>query len=236
MKQKIFAVLFVLLATTASAQEKDLALWLSAGAKAALNNKFALSVEGVMRVNDNISRLRKGYVEAELSYDLNKYFELAFGYRYESTNETELYYSNEHDLIGDLSLDYSWNRFSFGMRNRYQLKYKEVFSSEKGMLADNIYRNRISVEYNVKGIKIAPYINYELFYKMNRFEERLINKQRFALGIAYRPKKKHKFKVYYLVEDECNVASPVRTNVIGVDYTFYFKKRTKKSDDLDDNL
>jgi hypothetical protein len=165
--------------------------WVGYSLNLNLPKKITLSFAIEQRFEDGLSEIDKNFLQSELSYQSNKYFEVGGLYRatWESEEERML---NRYSVF--FNLKYKKGRFKLSNRNLLQASVRS-YNGESSIR----YRNKTKVKYKLtKNFK--PYISYEMFY---RFDERnMISNNRVTLGSVYTFNKNWDVKLFYLLEQE----------------------------------
>jgi hypothetical protein len=118
-----------------------------------------------------------------------------------------------HNFVFDATGKTDYLRFDGSLRLRFTNDYDagdipwETF----------YFRPRVKVKYNIRKVKIDPYVSYELFYniKNNNFF-----KGRFDIGLNRDFGKYHEIGLYYRLQDYYSARNSV--NILGIDYGFKF--------------
>jgi hypothetical protein len=126
----------------------------------------------------------------------------------------------------------SIGKFKFSIREQFQRTIKD----ERDRIKDNgkydhyninpewYWRNRIKVAYNIPKCPITPSFSFEAFFQLNNSDGNQFDKLRYTLSVDYKLHKRHKFQVYGLIDQKINVETPVNRYIIGLGYTYSFKK------------
>ena len=86
------------------------------------------------------------------------------------------------------------------------------------------WRNRIKLLYNIPNCPFNPSAYFESYYYLNDPDGNSFSKLRFDLSLNYKLSKHHRFELYGLIDKEVNEINPVTTWIIGLEYTYVFKK------------
>lgn len=163
-------------------------------------------------------------LEGGLSYKAFKYLTVAGYYRFEEEwdykKKSGAYKGkNSYNRVAfDLKSGFDFLRFSLQGRVRYA---REL---DAGSNATEL-RYRAKVDYNIKGIKLNPFISVELFNdkSVTDLEKegisgglKDINKIRYTGGLAYSINKKNEVSAFYRLQD--NRVKDETTNIIGLSF------------------
>lgn len=224
--------LIALLTTTLAYSQttNDFGIWTSLGLEKKLG-KWDLGTEFELRTMDNTSKINRVSLQFDASYALWKPLKVGLSYQFIDFNDTK--YSDFQPryrfslfATGSQKLGH----FNFSLRERLQLTTKDESDRIKSSGAIDTYkinpawiwRNRLKVSYNIPHCKLSPYGSVETFYQLNNPDGNVFDDLRYTIGLNYVLKKKHKFDLYYLIDNEINVKDPVRRFVVGVGYTYSF--------------
>lgn len=244
MKKKLFAICLLTLSfPSAWAQSDDFGIWSSIEAKKKLLPGLDAALEGEFRTSDGLKSVERWAVSPSLSYRVFPFLKADMGYTFiykraeaETTkkgNYIPAYWTPRHRFSFSLTGKYTWNRWEFSLRERYQFTRRTALSVPKydgddgSRKADeiidakskNVLRSRLQVAWDLRKSPFTPYASCELYHDMgNRWE---LEKTRWTIGTEYKVNKKHSFDLYYRYQ---NHADDDETNghVLGVGYKFKF--------------
>ena len=127
----------------------------------------------------------------------------------------------------------SIKRLSISYRSRVQSRYSGLYSSDFGSVPSNYWRNKINLQYNLKGKlkKLTPSLSSELFYPLNGQVQNYPDAYRVRISAQYKIKKRRYLKLFYMLEQEINKKNTLSAYIIGVGFNYQFKnkKKTDKS-------
>jgi len=191
-------------------QRKDLQLWTSVGIKQRIGEHWQWRLVQGFRFDNNISQKKNFLTEATLVYRFRKDLRLAGLYRFSNRNEFE---SDRHRFGAKLYYSKDLNRFSLSGRLYYQ---HEI---ETSRLAENQLRSRISVSYDIKKLKVNPYIAAEHFYEFHHKGNETAA-MRYTAGADIELTKKLGMTVYYRFQNQLNRADPLHSNILGLHLSY----------------
>ena len=172
---------------------------------------FEFSIIPEFRLQDDFT-MDEYILEGKLGYDPFKFLEFSTSYRY-NTNVKNNGNEVSHNIVFDVTGKTDYKRFDGSLRLRF------TNDSESGDIPwETFYfRPRAKLKYNIKKVKIDPYVCYELFYniKLNEFF-----KGRFDIGISRDFGKHHAIGLYYRLQDYFSIRNSI--NILGIDYGFKF--------------
>ncbi len=219
-KQKILIIFIITYSSVAYAQEEDMELWTGIQIEENITKKLKTSFEQEFRFNENISNTKKIYSELGLSYKINKNIRIAASYRFEKNQKIEDYYVNRHCFYAGITLKNKIKRFALAFRTQYKTKYVSSYSEEYGSVPKNYLRNKLSLKYNIKKNPVTPFFYCESFYQLDNPEGNEFDKIRYALGVDYKINKKNNLNIFYMLQKQFNVNSPVQSYIIGIGYQY----------------
>ena len=219
-KQKVLIMLIIACSSVIYAQEEDMELWTGIQVEKNITENLKTSFEQEFRFNENISDTKKIYSELGLSYKINKNIRISASYRFEKRRKIEDYYVNRHCFYASVILKNKINRFALAFRTQYKTKYVSSYSEEYGSIPKDYLRNKLSLKYNIKKNPITPLFYCESFYQLDNPEGNKFDKIRYALGADYKINKKNNLNIFYMLQKQFNVNSPVNSCIIGIGYHY----------------
>lgn len=237
-KVRILLLLAVLCLVTPSLRSQS--LWTSAEMKSALAKSLSGHVGGEFRTLDGIGGTERWTVSAGLDYKPWKWLKMSAEYKYihrhvesritKKGNIVSEYWQPRHRASFSLTGSYSWNRFTFSFRERYQYTYRTEQTVAKwdgddgSAKADelieashkHVLRSRLKAEYNIRKSGFTPFASCELY---NSLSGLTYEKTRWTVGTDYKFNKHHSVSVFYRYIDRSD-DDDTNSHVIGVGYTF----------------
>lgn len=207
---------------------RDFESWTSATLSYKINKKFKVGLGQELRLKDNSSVVDQYFTNGFLKYDLFKPLTLG----------TEFRYIRKNDNIGNIQ-GYE-NHFRYALQatfkqdiSRLSLKYRLQFQNrnELGLSSTNEsipvqkLRFKLGGTYNIPKWKLDPELSVEMFRTLGDFND--FSKIRTTIGTEYKIKKSGTIKFYYRFEKELNTTYPLTSHIIGLNYEFTFKRKTK---------
>ncbi len=214
---------------------RDLEVWSGIGVyKNFLDKKLELNLEEQFRFHRDASRIDQFFTNFGATYSFNKYFSLGAGYRFISDND-DTEYQSKHRFNFDAKFKYKINRVTLGYRFRYQNgnNFNETIEEDQDYPRKAI-RNKLSIKYNIKDVKINPYFSTELFRAYEKYTIPEWDKLRFTLGGTRKLKNFGKVNAFYRMEKELNESYPVTYNIIGVKLQYNLNNLINKKKDAQD--
>jgi hypothetical protein len=172
---------------------------------------FEFSFIPELRLQDDFT-VDEYIFEGKLSYDPFKFLGFAAAYRYDTNvkkKDDEVSQSAVFDITGKTE----FNRFKVSLRARF------TNDTDGGDVpwTSFYFRPRAKIAYNIKGVKIEPYVSYEVFHS---FREKEYYKGRFDVGFSRKLGKKHEAGLYYRLNDYFSDNNSI--HILGINYGFKF--------------
>jgi hypothetical protein len=206
-------------------------LWVSTGANTTINKKWNFEARFTGRFYDN-QRWDKFFPEFSVKYKVHKYFKPDIDYRYvinQSRNNHRITTGHRINLNFNSGVDV--DRFDFKFRFRLQYKFDRFLSTDDYEPDfDNAARIKSTVKYNIKGSKIDPRLENEIFYNTNHGQfGRQFTKYRFGIGADIKLPNRNVITVKYRYDHEFNVSNPRRFHILSIAHDYTYKRPKKKS-------
>lgn len=208
--------------TRVKAQNTDVKLRLSAKVEKEISKKLSGSLEYEHRLDQNLSTFDKAFLEPSVSYDLNKSMKVGAVYRIILDQNKVREQGMEQRVAAYVRYSLEYDDFEFQVKTALQYGFDDLTNSSFSYDQKLISRTSLEVQYNWFGSKFTPFASAELFYHINDPKGGIINQTRMKAGTAYKISKSSKVQVYYLFENEFNVAYPVDAHILGASYSFKF--------------
>lgn len=215
MNRHILRVLFLLIVMAPAppilAAEFDNALWTSLDIKKKLGHGFALTFEEEYRLDNDFSRTDKFQTSLELSYKFLPFLKAGAAYtRIDQYKPSTTSYYQKHRGYAFLEGAWSAGRFGFSLKERYQKTYRSDFTETVDDANPvDVLRTKLSVDYNIKGLKLKPYASCEVHYVLNEPDGKnnppssgMVGEIRYAGGLEYSLKKNLDLELGYLLSAE----------------------------------
>ena len=212
MKQRFFLLfLLLILFTSIQAKTKKFGTWFEIEFTKEFFKKWEFSVIPEFRFEDDFS-LDEYIFEGKLSYEPFKFLELSSSYRL-NTNVKKSGNEISQGVVFDISGSTEFNRFEGSLRTRF------TNDTDSGDIPwETFYfRPRLKLQYDIKGNKIEPYVDYELFYN---FKQNDVYKGRFDIGFTRKLGDYHRIGIYYRLQDYFSDRNSI--HILGIDYRFKF--------------
>lgn len=226
---KLISTFIFLLALFASAngQEKviirDFEMWNNFSVKKKLSKKWDLGLSEELRFVENAGKLDVLFTELSLDYKINKRFEIGGEYRFYRNSKNNGSFEYQKRLRAKIYYNKKIKRFRLTYRLSFQNKNENVWLNETiSDVSTYNFRNKISVDYDVKKNKLQPYLSTEIFriYEQDIIPE--FNKYRITVGANYPILKNTKLELFYRLDKELNTNYPKSISIFGTSLKYKF--------------
>lgn len=212
MKNSRYLLLLLLLIPIYSfPKTKKFGTWVEIEVNKKINKKLDFSLIPEVRFQDDF-QVDEYIFEGKLGYAPYKFLDFAASYRY-NTNVKNSGNEHSHSAVFDVTGSTGFDRFDASLRGRFtndtdgdEIPWKNFF-----------FRPRFKLQYNIKGSKIEPFANYELFLNLNNGSAL---KGRFDIGATRKIGDFHRVGLYYRLQDYFGDKQTV--HILGIDYRFRF--------------
>lgn len=150
-----------------------------------LMDDFELQINQEIRFSDNLHRLSDYITEIEGEYDMSKHWSFGLGYRIQREWDFE---DGDHwssRYYTSLQYDFNIERFKIKFREQYQLEPAWYGESQWSYFSFSTLRHKLSIEYNIKGIKLNPFAEVEFYQSLNHPIQNRIVKSRYTTGLEF---------------------------------------------------
>lgn len=234
MKRIFFLLLFVCISSASVYSQNLPNTWieLEFSKKITDNLKFEFAPE--LRLQDGFNmdstngfKMDSYILEGGLSYKVHKYLTVEGYYRFEE--EYKAKYKRKRDENGNkipgyeyVYSDNSSNRLAFDIKSGFDIDrfgFQFRIRYTQGLYANNDaseFRYRVKVDYNIKGIKLVPFVSAEFFHDQSVLQTtrdsisggfKGIDKIRYTGGLSYKINKNNEVTLFYRLQN--NRITPV---------------------------
>ncbi len=213
--------LLLLLGITVRAQDRDFLSWNAIELGYEPSKKWDFQLEAQLRLKDDFSTIDEYFGQFQVNRRIAKGLKLGVAVRYAFENDDqgrrqgiENHFRHHFDVRYRTKLD----RFTLRYRIRYQNKNELGVDDQ----ATRTVRLKTGVAYNIRRWKLDPYVNGELFNRLQSDEERKL-RFRVTLGTSYNLKKAGKIGAYYRVQSSFNEEARGMRTILGLKYSYTIK-------------
>jgi hypothetical protein len=218
-----FILLFfaVLLTGSIFAQDKDFGIWYGISASHKINKKLGVNLAADVRTFNKAKKVDEAFLEGGLSYDFNKYLELAASYRISKSIEDNNSYYFRHKVFIDFKGTLPLGNFSFSARLRMQSLTKTYIQHEQDKHPEYTGRIKLKAVYKTPVFPVNPYVYVETFTPMFSYKTRSIEKIRYSAGLEFKIATKQSFELEYILQRDY-LPHLSDLNIISVNYNIKF--------------
>jgi len=226
MNKKYLAFLFLLFFALIGFAQMP-ATWIEIGLSKKIVKDLKFEFNPEIRLLEDF-KMDSYILESGLSYSAFKYLTVAGYYRFEEAWDYK-------KKSGAYKGKASYNRFAFDLKSGYEIfrfniqgRIRYTRQLDEGSNATEL-RYRAKIDYNIKGIKLAPFISIELFNdKLVTAEDKSlisgglkdIDKIRYTGGLSYGINKNNEVSLFYRLQD--NRIKDESTNILGLSISHDF--------------
>ncbi len=203
-------------------QQSDFQFWPQVKLGYSLSDKFNVSLEEEVRLRENATQVKKELTDLGLTYKMNKFLRFSLNYRLELTFRNRDEFSWRSGMYVDVMLRKAFQRFQADYRIRFQSPKVEAISEISSSSQWLKNRHKVSLQYDIKGIPLTPEIEAELFIPFERQQSLMIDEYRLWAKLSYALNKKNEIGIKYGIQQEINVADPIRAYILGISYSLDF--------------
>ena len=196
--KRILVSIFIFSSFFLFSQENDFQTWNSLSINKKLSKKSDLIYKFGLRFRENSSILSKQFYEVKYKYSIIKRVAFSTGFRYSDNWDKKRIINRSNRFFLDvLYKDKLYKRLSFSLRNRLQ---SQGFYYDYNLL----FRQKFSLNYNIRKTKFDPSISTEYFYNLDEG----INKLRSGISFTNKITKNLDFDFGYKIQNEFGFTKP----------------------------
>ncbi len=209
-QNKLCYILFFLLPFIATAQFNDAGMWTSFSCSVDLNKKWQVAASPEVRLNENLSRLSRAFVDLGAQYKYNKHLFLSLTYR-GGTAQLQDYFESRQRLQFGVAYKDKIHDFSFSIQSRWQAAVR-AFSPESDADFITTIRNKAQVKYTgLKGIDLAT--SFELFNNTKHYQQFVLQNWRWVASAEKKINKTNSISLGYLIQKDL-LSSPQKIEYV----------------------
>ena len=221
--KKIILISFIILIalTKAYCQKEDFAFWPGMKVSKNITKRWTTDLFVQARFSDNATFASNIFFDAGLKYKLSNHFRLGVDYVFVSQRSHKNPQSIGHQVYAEISYKTQYRKFKFNYKLIYQVQYQDVYSSEKGRIPGNYFRNKFQFDYNMSKL-LDPFVYFEprILIMPNGFL--LYNRFRVGGGFHIKLNYHNQLDVYFLFQNNFNEGIPNKTYILGMNYNIMF--------------
>jgi hypothetical protein len=209
----VLSALFLTVISPAKAQENDFMIWSGYSLTKNFNPSWSARIRQEIRLRENATQVQKSFTDVGVRYRFSKHLRFALHYRYNHNVRRDFTFSSRHRINADLIFRYKWNPVVVNYRLRYQQNYRDIFSSETGLVPRQFLRHKLQSHLDLNK-KWSPYIFTEVFHTPYINDFRFIQ-SRLGTGISYEINRNNNVTLYYMYRATRNVNNPRNDFILG---------------------
>ncbi len=220
----IFAFVFI-----GSAQLSTFQLWTETGAKFKINNKFDFTGDWTNRIDEY--GLNTSFPQASIRYKLKDWLKTSLDYRWILSKQENGYFNSGNRINLNVQGNFEIERFTFGLRARYQYSFSRLVVANYDPEFDIAYRVKPSFSYDIDKSIITPNASVEYFYSPeNAPLGNQFTRIRYQIGVDFETKLPLDIGISYLYDNKINLPNAIDRHVLNLSATYLVKnkKSTKK--------
>lgn len=197
-----------------SQNNQDFLIWSGYKLKKTIAPGTSIRFRQEIRLRNNASEVQKGLAEVEIRYKFNKYLSVGMSYRNSQIVQREFVFSSRHRMVTDLILKNKWKPVELSYRMRYQLNYRDIFTSENGRVPEQLLRHKFQAEIDLDK-RWAPYVATEFFNIAQELPSINSVQNRFRFGIDYELNRNNSISVFYMFRTT-HINTPEADYILGI--------------------
>ncbi|MDQ3191425.1 MAG: DUF2490 domain-containing protein [Bacteroidota bacterium] len=197
-----------------SQNNEDFAIWTGYKLKKSIAPGTSIRFRQEIRLINNASQIQKVFNEIGIRHKFNKYFSIGISYRNSQNVQRENAFSSRHRMDTYLSLSKKWKTISLQYKARYQLNYRDIFTSENGFTPRQFLRHRFLVELDLNR-RWNPYVSTEIFNVVRDLPNFASVQNRYRLGVEYDLNKNNSISVFYMIRTR-SIKTPETDYILGL--------------------
>lgn len=215
---------------TTQVEVRDFETWMSAELRYKPNKKWVFGLEEQLRLKENASVTDSYFTQLSIKNNIYQGFGIGAAYRFIRNNDNKgnvQGYENFNRIQFDLLYKHKPQNFILKYRLRYQTKNELGVSENEGDFANQNFRFKTAVGYNIKKWQYDPELSFEIFNRRQKNSDNGFNKVRATIGTNIDLNKFGEIDVFYRFEKQLNVTTPKTTNIVGLNYAYIIEPRKK---------
>ncbi|MBA3648452.1 MAG: DUF2490 domain-containing protein [Chitinophagales bacterium] len=216
----VSVLLIFLLQKDLSGQQKDFQGIVGLGLEKKASPSFSFNLYSQQLFNQNLSELGSAFMEAGITYKLNRNIAFGVNYRFIQQRDLNNIYHPRQMIYGDISYSKGLKKFSASLRARIQNSYYPIVINETRQNSLLYNRDKLTIRYRYN-YYFSPFIYGELWYPVNHPTHDKVDRIRGALGFYYIFNDHFKTELYYSITHELNQSNKKRNYAIS--FSSYFR-------------
>lgn len=223
-RECLFFVSIFTIANLCKAQT-DYGYWTGIDMSKPLTKSLSISLSPEVRLLNSTVHFDDFLVSAGIQFKILKWLQFELGYRYSRFYEADLDDRfNEHRYSVAFKPRFDFGRFTLTYRGQFQRSLIYWYSYGYSVETKDNFRSRLQVSYNIPNTKVEPFLMGEFYYDLTSEKDREFNRIRLRVGFTYPLKKRNEIQVFGQYQSKLNTGNPEQSYVLGVFYSFEFRK------------
>jgi hypothetical protein len=219
----------LLFLTTSYGQRTYTGIWLNAEQSFRIHKDWELGTEQAFRTENTFAK--QSFIGFSVKYKGLAFLDPKFAYRFVGRPHSFAAEDLGHRFQLDLNHKRRFFDFDVKLRNRYQIRYQNWFSSEQGRLPDIYTRFKIDLSYPIaKNWEIG--VGNEYWLRLSGKEGYFIDRTRIFFGAEYELNKESKISLSYIYQKQLQVSNPETVNILSIEYSYEFDFRKKEDEKM----
>ena len=213
--------LMALIAKSAFAQDKELAIWTAASSSFELSERMYIDGALAFRSNAGLNAISRYFGEAGVGYKLSKSFSGVAGIRYGTLLDRSGGVQGNftfYRLFTELKHKASWRQLRFKQRLRFQ----QDTEKKQGTLTENHLRYKTAIEFKIPNWKADPQVSVEFFKPLGSNSINGFDRMRYKLQTDLSLAGNTLTLAYFIDRDSPLNAAPVNSHMLGLFYELEF--------------
>ncbi len=217
-----FAFIFV-----CSAQLSTFQLWTETGAKFKINKKLDFTGDWTNRIDEY--GLNTSFPQASIRYKLNNWLKTSLDYRWILSKQENGYFNSGNRINLNVQGNFEIERFTFGLRARYQYSFSRLVVANYDPEFDIAYRVKPSFSYDIDKSIITPNASVEYFYSPeNAPLGNQFTRIRYQIGVDFEMKLPLDIGITYLYDNKINLPNGIDRHVLNLSANYLVKNNKSK--------
>lgn len=212
--------------------DDDFCVWTSIEVEKSLGKRWSVNAEAEFRTRENSSQVARWGLKLGGDYSIiKKYLKVGAAYQFQYFHD--LKYSDfqpRHRFIAYAQGKIKVARFTFALRERFQVTYKDDSDRIKSSGKIDTYkidpewtwRNRLKISYDIRNCKFTPSVSFETFYDLNNPDGNDFSSLRYSVGVSYKINKQHSVELSGILDHGINSSDAMDRYIASVSYSFSF--------------
>ena len=190
----------------------EFAMWGNVRINKHIFSGLSLSLSGEMRSKDNMDDISLWWINPEITFRFNDYFNVEGGYRYAGVNRDDGYESAHRWYVGGTA------GISFGPAYLFLREMFEQIVYESSTVS--YLRSRLRLELRFDDFLLTPFASVENFLYLSGERGGRTGIMRYTGGVRIRVSSSNSFNVYYRYQR--SYSASLGEHILGMGYTFSF--------------